>query len=193
MKSAEVSDTSILSTRQTRFRDYDGRPLKYTLLFEHESAHRKFNHAVVLELPEALHSAEAFDAWQVSLDTTAGTRETYGTARGWRRMVDDSRRLDVQQRASSRKACPLCTEGECGPCAQASRARPRARYLAWWGGLSPRRRRRRSSDVQRCWRSERRANRASCTNPHVTQQLASRKVLGGSRLRWGRCLVRERL
>ena len=34
---------------------------------------------------------------------------------------------------------------------------------------------------------------ALCTNPYVTQQLASQKVLGGSHLRWGRCLVRERL
>ena len=33
----------------------------------------------------------------------------------------------------------------------------------------------------------------TCTNPYVTQQLASQRVLGGSRLRWGRCLVRERL
>ena len=32
-----------------------------------------------------------------------------------------------------------------------------------------------------------------CTNPYVAQQLASQKVLGGSGLRWGRCLVRERL
>ena len=114
LKSVEVSDTSILSTRQTRFRDYDGRPLKYALLLEHANAHRKFNHAVVLELPDELHSAEAFGAWQVRLGTTAGTRETCGTARGWRRMVEDSRRLEIQQRASSRKACPLCAEGECG-------------------------------------------------------------------------------
>ena len=62
LTSVEVSDTSILSTRQTQFRDYDGRPLKYALLLEHANAHRKFDHAAVLELPNELHSAEAFDA-----------------------------------------------------------------------------------------------------------------------------------
>ena len=95
LKSINVSDTSILATRQTRFQNYDGRPLKYGLLLEHANAHRKFDHAVVLELSNELHSAEAFDACQVRLGTTAGTRETCGTARGWRRMVMDSCRLDI--------------------------------------------------------------------------------------------------
>ena len=114
LKSIEVSDTSILSTRQTRFRNYTGRPLKHALLLEHKSGHRSHNHAVLLELPEALRSAEAFDAWQMRLSQASGTRESRSTARGWQLMVDDSRRLEVQQRASSRKACPLCSDGECG-------------------------------------------------------------------------------
>ena len=96
LRSIEVSDTSILATRQTRFKGYDGRPLKYGLLLEHANSHRKYNHAVVLELPNELQGSEAFDAWQVRLGTTAGTRETCGTARGWRRMVKDSRRLELQ-------------------------------------------------------------------------------------------------
>ena len=62
LRSIEVSDTSILATRQARFKNYGGRPLKYGLLLEHANAHRKFNHAVILELPNELQGAEAFDA-----------------------------------------------------------------------------------------------------------------------------------
>ena len=114
-RSIEVNETSIEAKRQVRFSAYDGRPLRFATLLERgPGRYRAFNHAVLIELPLELQDPDAFDEWQCLLATVASTRSQLGGARGWALMVADSRRIEVQQRASTRPACPLCARGEEG-------------------------------------------------------------------------------
>ena len=67
-----------------------------------------------LLLPAELHHPDDFGAWVVRLRETSGVRAVDSAARGWRGMIDDSKRLEVPASAATRAACPLCNSGHEG-------------------------------------------------------------------------------